>query len=74
MENRLQRTSYRQIPRQAFAALGVSEFAYIKHVVEDGEDAYAIFAADGTKMGVMPNRDVAFAAVVQHDMEPVSVH
>ncbi len=74
MENREHRPSYRRIPRQAFAALGVAELAYIKHVVEDGEDVYAIFAADGTKMGVMPNREVAFAAVVQHDLEPVSVH
>ncbi len=74
MENREHRTSYQPIPRQAFAALGVAELAYVKPVIEDGEDVYAIFAADGTQMGVMPNREVAFAAVVQHDLEPVSVH
>jgi hypothetical protein len=74
MENREHRMSYKQIPRQAFAALGVAELAYIKHVVADGEDVYAIFAADGTKMGEVPDREIAFAAVVQHDLSPVSVH
>ena len=31
-------------------------------------------AADGTRMAVIPNRDLAFAVVRQNDMEPVSVH
>jgi hypothetical protein len=56
------------------AAWGVDDIAYVKPVDQDGRTMYSVHAADGTQMGVMANREVAFAAVRQHDMEPVSVH
>ena len=56
------------------ALLGMEDVAYIKHVVEDGVSAYAVHAADGTRMALIADRDVAFATVRQHDLEPVSVH
>ena len=59
---------------QAFAQLGVQGVAYVKPVVVDGIDAWAIHAADGTQIGVAGDRDQAFAAVKQNDLEPVSVH
>jgi hypothetical protein len=40
----------------------------------NGVAAFSIHAADGTQIGIAPNRDVAFAAVVQHELEPVSLH
>ncbi|MEE8532323.1 MAG: DUF1150 family protein, partial [Alphaproteobacteria bacterium] len=33
-----------------------------------------IHAADGTVLGVTVDRDTAFAAARQNDLEPVSVH
>jgi hypothetical protein len=54
--------------------LGVQDFAYIKRVVVDGATGFAIHAADGTQIAVLPDRDLAFATVRQHDLEPVSVH
>jgi hypothetical protein len=48
--------------------------AFIKPWVVDGRPGFAIHAADGTPIGWHENRDVAFAAVRQHDLEPVSVH
>jgi hypothetical protein len=54
--------------------LGMQDIAYVKQVVVDGRDQFAVHAADGTRIAVMANRDVAFAVVRQHDMEPVSVH
>jgi hypothetical protein len=36
--------------------------------------AWAAYAADGTRLGLMPTRELAFAALKQHDLEPVSVH
>ena len=42
-------------------------------VVED-EMRFAICAADGTQMGLAPNREIAFAAIRQHELEPLSVH
>jgi hypothetical protein len=42
--------------------------------VVDGTSGYAVHAADGTQIALLPDRDVAFATVRQHDLEPVSVH
>jgi len=54
--------------------LGMEDVAYIKRVVLDGAAAFAVHAADGTEIAVLPDRDLAFAVVRQHDLEPVSVH
>jgi hypothetical protein len=55
-------------------ALGVADLAYVKPVTADGRATYAIHAADGTEMAVVADRELAFALVRQHDLEPVSVH
>ncbi len=57
-----------------FAAWGVEDVAYVRKVVIDGKSAWAICAADGSGIGVAPDRDLAFAAARQNDLEPVSVH
>jgi hypothetical protein len=54
--------------------LGMEDVAYIKPVVVDGSDAFAVHAANGTQIAVIADRDVAFVVVRQHGMEPVSVH
>jgi hypothetical protein len=64
----------RQISAQEFALLGMQDVAYIRRVVVNDEAGFAIHAADGTEVAVLPNRDLAFATVRQHDLEPVSVH
>jgi len=64
----------RQLSQQQLASLGVSHIAYVKQVVVNGIDGFAIHAADGTPMAVAGNRDVAMAAVLQHEMVPMSVH
>ncbi len=64
----------RHLSEQQLAALGVSHIAYVKSVVVNGVQGFAIHAADGTPMAVAGNRDVAVAAVVQHEMMPLSVH
>lgn len=48
--------------------------AYIKACAVDGRPGYAIHAADGTPIGWCESREVAFAAVRQQNLEPVSVH
>jgi hypothetical protein len=57
-----------------FAALGMNDIAFVKPVLVEGEKAYGIHAADGTPMAVVNGYDLAFAAIRQHDLEPVSVH
>lgn len=59
---------------QDFVQLGLQDVAYVKRVLVDNEESWSIHSADGDAIGAAPNRDVAFAAVRQHDMEPLSVH
>lgn len=56
------------------AAWGLADAAYVKLVTVDNEMAWAIYTADGQAIGVAPARDLAFAAIVQQDMCPYSVH
>ncbi|WP_374448366.1 DUF1150 family protein [Stella sp.] len=64
----------KQLSVQDFAQLGLPNLAYVRRVVVNDEVRFAIHAADGSTMGVAPDIEVAFAAVRQHDMEPLSVH
>ena len=64
----------RHLSAEDFAAFGVDHLAYVKPVLVNGVAAFAIHAADGTPLTVLPDRDVASAAVIQNDLEPVSVH
>jgi len=64
----------RHLSEQQLAALGVSHIAYVKPVMVDGVQGFAIHAADGTPMAVAGNREVAVAAVMQHEMLALSVH
>jgi hypothetical protein len=57
-----------------FAALGMQDVAYVKPCLVDGQPGHAIHTADGTQVGQMATRDLAFAAVRQHGLEPVSAH
>jgi len=59
---------------QGLLALGTPHLAYIRRIVVEGEIAYAIHGADGATLGVVSDREVAFATARQHDLEPVSVH
>lgn len=56
------------------AVWGVPDVAFVKRVVVDDEIGWSIHAADGTQMGLAPSRELAFAAILQHELEPVSVH
>ncbi len=64
----------RQMSARELALFGMQDLAYVKAVVVDGTNGYAVHAADGTQIAVLSNRDVAFATVRQHDLEPLSVH
>lgn len=57
-----------------FAALGMNDLAYVKPVIVEDQNGFAIHAADGTTMAVVTDHDVAFAAIRQHELEPVNVH
>jgi hypothetical protein len=64
----------RHLSTDQLAQLGMQQVAYIRPVVVNGEQGFAIHAADGTPMAVAGERDVAVAAVLQQEMVPASVH
>ena len=64
----------RRLSAEQLAQLGVSHIAYVKPVTVNGQHGFAIHAADGTPMALAGDRDVAMAAIVQHEMHPLSVH
>lgn len=64
----------RAMSPEQFAQLGVTKVAYVKPVIVNGTAGYAIHAADGTPMAIADDREVALAAIVQHEMVPVLVH
>lgn len=66
--------SLRVISQAGLAMWGMSELAFVKRVVVNESVGWSIHAADGTPMGMAPTRDIAFAAIKQHELEPVSVH
>lgn len=59
---------------QDMTALGLEIVAYVKPIEVEGDACFGIYAADGTEITVVSDRDVAFAAVRQQDLEPLSVH
>ncbi len=63
----------REMSPQDFALVGMQQLAYIKPTVVNGVMGFSIHAADGTQIGMAPSRDIAFAAVTQHELEPVSL-
>jgi hypothetical protein len=64
----------RHLTETQLMQLGVSELAYVKPVLVEGSRAYAIHAADGSPMAVTEDREVAIAAIRQHEMVPALVH
>jgi hypothetical protein len=65
---------FRQMSSRELAMLGMQDLAYVKPIVVNGITAFAVHAADGTQIAILPNREVALASLRQHDLEPLSVH
>jgi hypothetical protein len=63
----------RAISRQQLAALGLNNLAYVKDVEVDGGTAFAIFAANGQQLAIMPDREAAVAAAWENGLAPVTV-
>lgn len=64
----------RQLSAREMALFGARDVAYVKPVIVNGVTAYAVHAADGTQIAVLPDREIAFATLRTHDLEPLSVH
>ena len=64
----------RHMSSRELALFGMQDLAYVKAVLIDGVSAFAVHAADGTQITVLPDREIALATLRQHDLEPLSVH
>ena len=64
----------RHLSVEQLAGLGVARIAYVRPVMMNGGLAYAIHAADGTPMAIAGDRDMAVAAIREHEMLPTLVH
>ena len=50
------------------------EFADIDIDIEEDATLYSVHSADGERIALVGDRELAFAAARQHEMNPVSVH
>jgi len=64
----------RQMSARELALFGMQDIAYVKRAVLNDAPGYTVHAADGTQIAAFADRDVASAAMRQHDLEPLSVH
>ena len=69
-----QMVNVRELTPLQFAQLGVKQVAYVKPVIFNGTQGFAIHAADGSPMAVAPQLDTAIGAILQHDMLAALVH
>lgn len=73
-EAKIVRINVRAITPDQLQQLGMSQLAYVKPVTLNGAAMFAIHGADGSPMAVAEDRDLAMAAIVQHEMIPTLVH
>ena len=73
-QNKSAGQSWQHMSARDFATWGADDVAYVTEIKVDGKTGWAICAADGSRIGVAPERELAFAAARQHDLEPVSTH
>lgn len=70
----LDAVNLKSITQQDLAALGTDEVAYVRHVVVQGEDLFAIMAANGRQIGLAPSYDQAVGAIHDHDLSHAGLH
>ena len=64
----------RYMSARELALFGMQDVAYVKQVIVNDVAAYAVHAADGTQIAVLPDREIAFVTIRHHELEPLSVH
>jgi hypothetical protein len=65
---------FRNMSSRELALFGMQDLAYVKPIMVNDALGYAVHAADGTQIAVLPSREIAFATLRRHDLEPLSLH
>lgn len=63
-----------KLTEEQFIAIGLPHLAYVKPILVEGIDRFAIHRADGVMLAILESREQAFLTALEHDMLPVSVH
>ena len=66
--------SLKNLSANDLLVFGLNDIAYLKPASVNGQSVFAIHAADGSQLAFVANREVGFAAMQQHELEPVSLH
>ncbi|MEQ9607985.1 MAG: DUF1150 family protein [Kiloniellaceae bacterium] len=69
-----QQVTYSELSPKDFLMLGIDDVAYVKKERQDGKEVFVIHSADGSAITALADYEVAFVAVRQNGMEPLSVH
>lgn len=64
----------RELSLEDLAVLGLGHVAYLRPVKLDGHRVWAVFAANGQQVAVMPSYEAAWSALLQNDLELASLH
>ena len=64
----------RQMTRSQLRRLGLPRLVYLRCGTVDGEEAFAVHAADGTAIAVVEDIEVALELAMEHNMMFVAVH
>lgn len=59
---------------QDFLTFGINDVAYIRTIMKDGAEKYAVHAADGTELAVIEHLGQAIATIQHNELEVASVH
>jgi hypothetical protein len=70
----LSSASLKSLSANELLTFGLNDVAYLKPANVNGQAVFAIHAADGSQLAFVANREVGFAAMQQHELEPVSLH
>ena len=57
-----------------FAQWGAGLYAYAKRIRVDGQDMMAIYDTTGQRLGLASDPDAARSAILENDMEPLSLN
>jgi len=59
---------------QDFLRIGMNEIAYMRPLTSGDERSIGVYAADGTRLGVMESKARALEAMRHNDLLPVTLH
>ncbi len=67
-------TVLKGLSNQDFLTFGIHDIAYVRKIHMQGQEGFAIHAADGTPLSVMDTMDEALQVIEHNDLASAHVH